>query len=502
MLPRILEPQLKTLSDVLPRLSEPQRLKAIAEIERVAWTAEHEALRFFEPHGGQLEFLKLLDGGFICVSGAGNGWGKSEILAAIFAATMWPELAPPGLDIPALKNWGNKPKRGRIYSMPAELDDIGSLQTAIRRLFPTGRYESEKGRYSYPSKFSTDTGWEIDLFSYERDSAEAAGPNIGLQGFNEPPPEPLFKEAVARARAGGYIICGFTSLLDNIWVVDGLLNKHDGKDIRVRFGSSCENCKQHGINGNLEHAQIQRILDQYDQDEREARFTGRPLTLSGRIFKLFDRSVHVASEEFDPPAQGATIGMSCDPAIGKPCAMLWRYIDASGVLHYYDEWPNFPFEGAKDSNLTVSDYANIIRSKEAGRSCESRILDRHFGQIRRSMGGKTLKEEFSDAGIDFRDSYVMGEEVETGIAKVKEMLRWDKERPQDAINRPRIRISPRCKNLIAAIERWGRDPKTGKPLESYKDFIDCLRYDVMSNPSLVEPRYWDVQGGGHYGVGN
>ena len=475
-----------------------ERPELQAAWDTIQWTRENEALRYFKPHGGQTDFIKLIDGGFICISGAGNGWGKSEMMAAIFAAAMWPMLAPPELATPALQNW-TAPKRGRIYSMPAELEAIGSLQTAIARLFPKGRYDAIKGRYSYPSVFETDTGWNMDLFSYERDAAEAAGPNIGLQGFNEPPPESLWKEAVARSRAGGYIIGGFTSLLDNIWVVDGLLNSHS-PDIRVRYGNSCENCKEHGIGGNLDHKQIERVLGQYDPDEREARFTGKPLTLSGRIFKGFDRSVHVAKEEFEPPSSGVSLGMAVDPAIAKPLAILWRYVDAAGVLHYYDEYPETVFEGAKDSNLTVTDYAAIIKAREQGKPVSSRILDRHFGAARSSLGGKTLKEEFGDVGLDFADSYSMDEEIETGIRKIKDLLRYDKTKPQDALNRPRIRISPKCRNLIAALERWGRDPKNGKPLEAYKDFIDVLRYDAMSNPEVEVASTWVPSKGAFYGV--
>lgn len=470
-------------------MSEIQRQEAARWLQKFKWTQENEAIRLFEPHGGQAEFIKLIDGGFIVISGAGNGWGKSEIIAAILAATMWPALAPPALAIPALQDW-KFPKRARVYSGPAELEEIGSLQTAIARLFPRGRYEAHKGRYSYPSVFRTDTGWILDLFSYERDAAEAAGPNIGLQAFSEPPPEPLYKEAVARARAGGYILGGFTSLLQNAWVVDGILNKADGKNIRVRYGSSCENCKTHGVNGNLEHEQIVKILDQYDPDEREARFTGRPLVMSGRIFKTFDRSIHV--KEFDTLTENVSHGMIVDPAIGKPLAIVWRFVDRAGVLHYYDEYPGFEFHGAKDSDLAVSDYVQLIKSKEEGRVVGTRILDRHFGNARRTLGGLTLKQEFSEAGLEFEDSYTMdpAAEVEAGILKVKEYLKHDKEKPLDSLNRPKIVIHPRCKNLIAAFERWGRNPVTGKPLDDHKDFMDLVRYDVMSNPSFESGSSW------------
>lgn len=423
------------------------------------------------------------------------------MLAAIFAVAMWPMMAPASMAIPSFKDW-KFPKRARIYSGPAELESIGSLQTAIARLFPKGHYEAVKGRYSYPSVFHTDTGWILDLFSYERDASEAAGPNIGLQGLNEPPPEALYKEAVARSRAGGYIVGGFTSLLENIWVVDGLLNKSDGNNIRVRYGSSCENCKTHGVNGNLEHSQIEKVLSQYDPDEREARFSGRPLALSGRIFKGFDQEVHVAKTEFEPPTdQPISLGMIVDPAIGKPLAILWRFVDKAGVVHYYDEYPEFNFEGAKDSNLTVKEYAELIKSKEAGKKIDTRILDRHFGNARRTLGGNTLKQEFDEQGLEFTDSYSLaGEEVETGILKVKEYLRYDKTKPIDSINRPKIVISPKCTNLISSFRSWGRDPKSGKPKEEFKDFMDLVRYDLMSNPEIETASTW---GNGHkpfYGI--
>lgn len=477
-------------------------MKAAQFLARLKWSQENEALRYFQPHGGQEEFLKLLDSEcLVCVSGAGNGWGKSEMLAAIFAAAMWPALAPASLQNSLFGDW-KYPKRARIYSTPAELEEIGSLQTAISRLFPKDRYVATNSGYKYPSVFRTDTGWVLDLFSYERDESEAAGPNIGLQAFNEPLPEPLYKEAIARSRAGGIIIGGMTSLLKHPWIVDGVLSRADGKTIKVRYGNSCENCIEHGKNGNLAHSRIMQILDQYDQDEREARFSGKPLSMSGRIYKRFDRAAHVAKEEFEPPTdEQISIGMVCDPAIGKPLALAWYYVDKASVVHFFDEWPESQFEGAKDDNLTVLDYANLIRSKENGRAVDVRILDRHFGNVRRTLGGKTLKEEFEEQGLEFVDSYALpSEEVETGIRKVKDYLRYDSDKPIDALNRPRVRISPKCKNIIASFERWGRDPKTAKPMEAYKDFADVVRYALMSNPEVEVQRAWSSGAKPFYGV--
>lgn len=461
-----------------------------------------EKIRYFVLHGGQRELLAEIcrPGAYIVGAGAGNGWGKSKFVVAFLAAVCFPEMAPAAFTEHELVREWPYPKRARIISTPKEVEEIGSIQTAILELFPDGRYTPKTKGKHYPSQFKTDTGWKIDVMTYEQEVGEFAGPDIGLQIFNEPMPEGIWKESLMRSRAGGIILFAMTSLYENPWVVDGILGKANGKDMRVRYGSSEENCKQHGDCGHLEHDHIDKILSHYDPDEREARLTGKPLSMSGRIFKTFDRSIHVAAEEFEPPEGGVTIGMAVDPAIAKPLAILWRYVDSAGVLNYYDEYPEVAFEGAKDSNLTVIDYAQIIKSKEKGRAVESRILDRHFGAARRSMGGKTLKEEFSDAGLDFSDSYSMDEEVETGISKIKEMLRYDTSKPIDTLNRPRIRISPKCHNLIVALERWGRNPATGKPQDAYKDFIDVLRYDVMSNPEIDTGSNWKHGRKPFYGV--
>lgn len=440
----------------------------------------------------------------VAISGAGNGWGKSEVLAAILAAAMWPGLAPEALGVPLLREW-SYPKRARIYSTPAELAQIGSLQTAIARWFPKGRYQSSSGSYGYPQVFVTDTGWVLDLFSYERDASEAAGPNIGLQVFNEPPPYALWKEAALRARAGGIILGGMTSLDENPWIVPEVFDKADGKVVKIRYGNACENCKTHGKNGNLEHAHIMRALDQVpDQDEREARFSGKPLTISGRIFRTFDKSVHVIPE-FTPTRDHAVYQV-VDPAGGKPMFVIWAAIGRDGQLTIFKEWPNYKFFGAKDPGLSPSGYVDLFKEMEAGFSVQTRVMDRHFGNTRHKPGSPTLRQDFAALGLEYQDSYSVGEdkpEVQTGILAVFEWLKYDKTKPVEGTNIPRLRITQDCPNTIMGLSMWGRDPKTLKPRDDfYKDPCDCARYLAKANPYVDEPSTWTPSGGGHYGVNN
>lgn len=426
-------------------------------------------------------------------AGAGNGWGKTEIIIAALAAVVWPTLAPAAFTQHAIfANWPY-PKRVRINSTPAELQEIGALQVAIKNLFPSGRYEAKRKGRPYDTEWRTDTGWVIDTFSYEQDVDEMAGPTLGLQIWNEPMPEALWREGQARLRRGGMNWSALTSLTKNPWVVDGLLNKHDGKKFITRYGSSCENCRQHGRGGHLEHDQIEMILSQFPADEREARFSGKPLSLSGRIFKAFDPAVHVLRGEVRIP-EDAAIYQVVDPAIGKPLAVIYAYVDRAGQVVIFDEHPREQFDGSPDDNLTVTDYAGIFQRLETehGRSVDVRILDVHFGNQRRTLGGPTLFEEFAAAGLSFQDSYTMPDdaEVETGIRKVKEYLAWNREKPRDTLNRPKLLVAERCRNTIASFSGWSRNPKTLRPLEQFKDFADCVRYLVMDEPQVAVKRTW------------
>lgn len=473
---------------------------------------EQEPLRFFQPNPAQRRYIEAVGDpeAFIVIFAAGNGVGKTAATAALIAALIWPELSPHGVFSSWVYSGWRYPRDFRVISTPQEIAEGGSIQREFRRWFPVGQYAAIKNGKPYVSQYLA-KDFTVNLMSYDMAPEAFEGATNGLVVFNEPPPKPIFNACAARMRKGGRILFPGTPLMDAAWIMDELVSKADGKYIKLVGGDIEENCREHSPTGLLAHADIERMVRNYDPDELEARRSGKFMHLSGRIFKTFDRAVHVAKEEITPPnGADASHAMIVDPAIGKPLAVVWRFVDRAGVLHYYDESPESDFEGAKDSNLTVRDYVQMFRALEEGRRIDTRILDRHFGNARRTLGGPTLKQEFAAVGeelgyeMDFQDSYALSPEVEveTGVLKVKDYLRYDKSKPLDALNRPRIIISPKCRNLIAAMERWSRDPKTSKPKQEYKDFCDLVRYDVMSEPGIEKARDWGQQTHAHYGVGN
>lgn len=483
---------LTKLQAILPSLSESDLAKAQQAISQLRELRETEAIRFFQPNSAQQEYINAVGepGGYIVIFSAGNGVGKTAATCALIAAIIWPELAPKDVfQSWVYQNW-LYPKHFRIISTPQEIGEGGSVQTELKKWFPRGQYEAVKNGKPYYSQYLA-KGFTINLMSFDMAPEAFEGATCGLVIFNEPPPKPIFNACGARMRRGGRILFPGTPLMDAAWMLDNLVSKADGKHIKLVGGDIEQNCRDHSPAGLLAHSDIERMLLNYDPDELEARRSGKFMHLSGRILKGFDRNVHVVERE--APVDVCRVNV-CDPAIAKPLALLWAWADATGSIHIYDEHPEFEFHNARDSNLTVPEYANqIILPHEEGKRIDRRILDRHFGTVRRTMGGKTLKEEFLDAGLEFEDSYVMAPdvEVETGILKIKDYLRYDKTKPVDSLNRPRLTVSPRCVNTIAAIERSSRDPKTGKQVDDgYKDFFDNVRMLVMSEPRWEAPSTW------------
>ena len=465
----------------------------------------YEPLRFFRPNGAQERFIKSVEDpdSKIIVFAAGNWLGKTASAIAILGALMWPEQGEaPEFRADLFQKWPY-PKRARIVSTPKELEAIGSVQNEIKKWWPRGRYTAQNMGKSYPAQFTTDTGWTIDLLTYDMSAEQFEGATVALFIFNEPPPEKIFNACQARMKFGGKILMPMTPLTDAAWIYDRLVSKDGTHGIRVIYGSTEENCKEHGRNGVLPHEAIASLEQSCDPDDREARLHGKFMHLAGQIYKTFSRATHCFKRE-GFSLDGKELYQIVDPAIGKPLAIIYAAVDSGGGISIYDEWPDFEFQGAKDSNLTVKDYVGLFRAREEGRRIGTRILDRHFGNQRRTVGGLTLKQEFAEQGIDFIDSYSVGDstsEVETGILKVKELLRYDKTKPIDSLNRPRLMVAELCTNTIHALERWSRDPKTGKPKEEYKDFADDVRYLAMANPEVTVNRPW-VVGPAHYGVGN
>lgn len=423
---------------------------------------------------------------------APNAIGKTYVTVTLMGWTIWPETAPEWFKRRVEFKFGPFPKAIRLCSTAQEVSEAGSLQLAIRKLWPKGRYTSEKMRKPFPSLFQTDNGWTMDVMTYDQDKTEFEGGDRGLIVFNEPPHEEIYTACIARTRMGGLMAFPGTPLYNSAWIKDKLVDKAAGdKTMAVVGGDIEEACQEHSPNGHLRHAEIQRLMSSYDMDEYDARVKGKFMHLSGVIYRTFSPEF-VAKRAIQRDPNGLAF-MVIDPAgFNKPYAIIWGQVvtDPMNAIRILAEWPNGStgperfFENMKEPGMKLEDYVDVISTVEERLGFKKdkvhRILDRRFGHNRDITSGLSLRERFDDYGLFFNDSYNVPEkqpELQTGVMAVKNYLKCDPVSKQ-----PYLQLDPTCVNTRRAFERWSVDPNTQKPKDDvWKNFMDVVRYACAAN---------------------
>ena len=452
-------------------------LKKSLEIKR-----EADLGKFYEPNG---EIEKALQDigtskNLVYILSLANGVGKTAFLSMLARAPIW---GPPSkfFDYPIFRNWPY-PKRIRIVSEPSQVKESGPVPTEISKWWPKGKYEATKAGHPYPSEYKAGD-WILEVMTYEQDKEQHEGANLGMVLFNEPPPQHLWTPNISRLRAGGIAVVAMTPLTSAGWIFDEVVPRHLDHTFYADVESAC---KQHGVRGHLEHDDIQKLIAEYSEEEREARIQGKAMYLKGLIFKTFFPNVHVLKEEPIVP-YGAQVFQAVDPHSDKPFAAIWAFPDARGDLYIFDEWPNEDFYKMHNCQLTIEDYKKIFAEKEKGLNVYRRVIDRHFADTASASNKRTLRQELQAIGLSYQPSYKAEQEVDTGIEKVRRHLAYNTKEPLSALNQPKLFIAPRCTNTIKSLSRWSFDPDTNKPQDAYKDFCDCVRYLVMDNPKISDP---------------
>lgn len=423
---------------------------------------------------------------------APNAVGKTFSTVTLIGWTIWPETAPEWFSKLAKIKFEYFPKSIRLCSTAQEVSEAGSLQLAIRKLWPKGRYSSEKMRKPFPSLFQTDNGWTMDVMTYDQDKSEFEGGDRGLVVFNEPPPEEIYTACIARTRMGGMMVFPGTPLYNSAWIKDKLVDKAIGdKAVALVGGDIEEACKDHSPNGHLRHSEIVRLMTSYDMDEYDARVKGKFMHLSGVIYRTFGPDF-VAKRPIPGDPNGLAF-MVIDPAgFNKPYAIIWGQVTTNpmNAIRIHAEWPDGSagpasfFENMKEPGMKLEDYVSLISRVEdrLGFKKEKvhRILDRRFGHNRDITSGLSLRERFDDYGLYFADSYNVPEkqpELQTGVMAVKNYLKVD-----PVTKSPYFQLDPTCINTRRAFERWSVDPTTQKPKDDvWKNFMDVVRYACAAN---------------------
>lgn len=433
----------------------------------------------------------------IIIFAASNSIGKTWATITLLGWTIWPEFAPVWFKSRIEEKVRSMDRSFRITSTVEEAGQAGTVQRAIKSLWPKSRFKSEKNRKAFASIFETDSLWVGDVMTYDQEVEQFEGATRGLIIYNEPPPEEIRKACVFRTRMGGFEVFPMTPLSSAQWISDKLVDRsHTDSKISLIKGEMEDACKEHSVNGHLSHQRIQELISEMDPDEIRARAYGEFMHMAGRIFGGFSRDKFMSRIPL-PRIYPSVPFQVIDPGgYNKPFAIIWGQVVANPMhgLQILREWPNGGtgpeqyFENVHKPELKVEDYAKLFASieKELGfdKAEVHRIMDKRFGHVKDNLDGKSLRDYFADEGYFYQDSYsVPGQttEILTGIQAIKNYLKIDK-----TSKMPYLILDPSCINTARALERWGLDPKTNKPKDDvWKNFVDIVRYLASAGLQLT-----------------
>jgi len=236
----------------------------------------------------------------------------------------------------------------------------------------------------------------------------------------------------------------------------------------------------------------------FKEEEKDVRIHGKFRYLSGRVWKNWERQVHLIDRKrWKVGEKGVTINgqppkdwprmMIIDPHDEKPHAVLWVAKDPDYKLFYC-------YREAWLANKTFKQVVQYIRDVETQNreKIQYRLIDPNFGPKRQGNTKTTVRDDFEQESMNmgFPMRFAYGDDHKAlSRKKISEMLFYDINMPISIINRPSLYICNDLTMCIYQIEHYiwpdkegtEQDPMVEKPLKKDDDFPDCLQYMSLFN---------------------
>lgn len=456
---------------------------------------KHKSM-FFVPNIGQERFFNLYRDRrpYIGVFGAGNGTGKTASLCAMLVGL---NFGADELDDYFQNHyfiqWANDRRndlrrelRGRIVCNADSMKEGGAMLEAIRDWLPKGRYTMDKGGKTYYSKIVCDNGDTVDVKTHDQRETAHAGSNLDYILFDEPCPQAVYSESVGRTRNGGFMAFFLTPLDLSAWMMEQIIDDADGDDKCVVEASIWDNCIDiPGTRGHLSRDNINKMIREWERmnpEELDARIYGKFTHLSGSIWKIFSKSVHLINPF--PIPRDWPITCIMDPHDVRPPAITW-FADGPDMSVACAEWPTYEYHKVKTTETTTDGVAFEMRKTEA--QWPGQVVYRYMdpNKINYSHPHKTtrmtVKQEFANRGFAFAPA---DDNLQVGHSRVNELLHYDIKRELSDYNRPWLYVFNDMVNGPNALQKYGIRRKmnphatslTAKLDQTYKDFADTYRY--------------------------
>jgi phage terminase large subunit-like protein len=326
-------------------------------------------------------------------------------------------------------------------------------------------------------------GW-IDFLTYDQDPSKGESVDLDVWFADEEIPEEWYDACNSRiVSTRGIGIMGVTPLYGLSW------------SIRL-FDSIDPNIEkfQWSIWDNP-HNSAQSITDflaQASEGTRESRETGALMDFKGLRYKQLRPEAHLLDVEKAQPNPFWPVVCAVDPHQRKGTFVTWAYVDPYDTVVFFDE---LQIQG------TPKEVVSVIRQRERTHKAitQLRVIDPAADKQVEGYGEDiSTLDMFEKEGMAF----TLGFNGNAGYGVVEEYLNYDATKPIDTNNSPRCKFSRACERTWYSMTRlmwdeWrpgARSQREAKERvrDKGKDFPDCVRYTLTTNPSFSSQNYEPV----------
>lgn len=507
----LLEPNAKSpfIADLeaIRALPETRRLQVAHDFELISLAIRVNPLFGLVPHYKQATYLGALEPIVGFVGGNRSGKTYAGVLDDIIQCLdEW--ALPPWLR--QFKRW-HHPVEWRVGTVNERTTLNQVLLPLYRKLIPRDQLLDGNWRKAYNAdrrelKFAN--GSVIDFLTYQMDLDAWAGvARHGIRLDEEPRGEHgrrIFDECMQRlVSTGGDMRLTFTPLFGLSWSYYELTKNGDPRvddEVRVVQVDMDEN-------PTLDEAAKQRALKRLTAEVRQARKSGLWVHFQGQIYPEWDPSVHVIDDHPVPrlrDGRQAAVYVGLDPGRDHPFAIVWGYVHEGRIVILHGAKVRGEGTDAKSIAELIHATNRILGVKPRGYVIDPIAFRENHETGQRGSFAVQLRGH----GIRCRPGH---NSHDAGFSRVAELLSdtppppapphdagEDYELP-DMSGVRRLQVMASCSNpddpeMPGVIEefpmyRWrqrassvqeGASPQ--EPIKRNDDYLDAIRYLVMSNP--------------------
>lgn len=375
------------------------------------------------------------------------------------------------------------PVRGWVVSLdfPSSRDVSERL---LQHFIPKSRlvkWDSSKGQIFVKSKNRESGVWgisEITLKSCDSGVTKFQGADLDFEDFDEEPPYDIWKECKPRLWVrNGSMWCAETPTLGMTWTQDEIIDKV-GIDPKIQIFNFDSRWNKY-----LNREELESEIKQMDRDEFEIRILGKPIQLSGQIFKNFRVDVHVIEPFNIPNNIYWTKYRSLDHGLHNPTANLWIAFDKENDMYIYNE--------LYETEKTIEENCYAIKTISADDKYTWSTIDGST-KTRKADDKFTYYDIYKKFGFIAKPIWLTEERISNAINETNQRMKID-----EKTHKPRIFIFKTCFNTIKEISRyrWKTFRKQDdrnvpeKPQDSMNHAITAIFFNILSNARYIPPEY-------------